>query len=97
MIIWHVPQKRMLNLPISSSGSIISINTDYNMLQRTLASIKSTAVSTETILNDKCMNLERKIHDYNHNITRMEEEKRKLEIDYKESLKLERDKVMQVI
>lgn len=67
------------------------------MLQRTLASIKSTAVSTETILNDKCMNLERKIHDYNHNITRMEEEKRKLEIDYKESLKLERDKVMQVI
>ncbi|CAB3261409.1 unnamed protein product [Arctia plantaginis] len=99
-VIEHNEFKRLVHLSLKT-GPATDTDIKKHMadtimnLKRTLASVKSTAVSTETILNDKCMNLERKIHDYNHNITRMEEEKLKLEIEYKESLKQERDKLMQ--
>ncbi|XP_075977723.1 spindle assembly abnormal protein 6 homolog isoform X3 [Anticarsia gemmatalis] len=99
-VVEHNEFKRLVHLSLKT-GPATDAEIKQHMsetiihLKKTLSSIKSSANSTEAILNDKCMNLERKIHDYTHNIARMEEEKNKLEKEYKESLRQERDKMMQ--
>lgn len=54
-------------------------------------------MSNESVLNEKCMNMERKIHDLTHALVRMEEEKAKYELEFRETLKQEKEKIMQVI
>lgn len=65
--------------------------------QKSLSSFKSSAMSNEAVLNEKCMNMERKIHDLTHNLKRMDEEKSKYELEFRETLKQEKEKMMQVI
>ncbi|KAH9644826.1 hypothetical protein HF086_007914 [Spodoptera exigua] len=60
-----------------------------------LSSLKSSAMSNEAVLNEKCQNMDRKIHELTHMITRMEEEKLKYEVEFKETLKLEKEKFLQ--
>lgn len=64
-------------------------------LKKMLASFKSLAMNNEAVLNEKCLNMERKIHDLTHTVTRLEEEKLKYEVDFKETLKLEKEKLVQ--
>lgn len=64
-------------------------------LKKMLASFKSSAINNEAVLNEKCLNMERKIHDLTHTVTRLEEEKLKYEVDFKETLKLEKEKLVQ--
>lgn len=54
-------------------------------------------MNNEATLNEKCMNMERKIHDLTHTLARMEEEKSKYELEFRETLKQEKEKMMQVI
>lgn len=99
-VVEHNEFKRLVHLSLKT-GPATDADIRQHMadtisnLKNTLASVKSAAVSTEAILNDKCMNLERKIHDYVHNMTRMEEEKIKSDMEFKESLRQEKEKIMQ--
>lgn len=46
--------------------------------------------------SEKCTKLESKLHDLSLNLTKIEEEKLRHEIEYKENLKLEKDRLIQV-
>lgn len=53
-------------------------------------------MSNEALLNDKCLNFERKIHDLTHACARLEEAKLKSETELREALDKEKQMMMQV-
>lgn len=62
---------------------------------KSLAAVKTSATSTDAIWNDKCLNLERKVHDLNQVVSKLEEDRHKLEVEYQEALKHENEKFTQ--
>lgn len=72
---------------------LILSHINFNCFQKTLSALKSSSMSNETLLNDKCMNMERKIQDLSHALTKMEEDKKRKELEFQESLKQERERL----
>ncbi|XP_061383805.1 spindle assembly abnormal protein 6 homolog [Danaus plexippus] len=64
-------------------------------LKKTLMTLKSSSSSNEMMWSEKCTKLESKLHDLSLNLTKIEEEKLRHEIEYKENLKLEKDRLVQ--
>ncbi|KAJ8731429.1 hypothetical protein PYW07_004593 [Mythimna separata] len=99
-VIEHNEFKRLVHLSLKT-GPATDADIKQHMaetiinLKKTFSSYKSSAMSNEAVLNEKCMNLERKIHDLTHSLARIEEEKSKHELEFRETLRQEKDKMVQ--
>ncbi|KAI5644294.1 hypothetical protein NE865_03663 [Phthorimaea operculella] len=99
-IVEHNEFKRLVHLSLKT-GPATDADIKQHMaetihnLKKALASLKSTSSSAEAILNDKCINYERKIHDLTHALGKMEEDKSRREAEHQEALKQERDRLAQ--
>lgn len=95
-VVEHNEFKRLVHLSLKT-GPATDVDIKQHMadaiisLKKSLSSYKSSAMSNEAVLNEKCLNMERKIHDLTHTLTRMEEDKLKYEIEFRETLKQERE------
>ncbi|XP_049873828.1 spindle assembly abnormal protein 6 homolog [Pectinophora gossypiella] len=99
-IIEHNEFKRLVHLslrtgPASDADIKQHMADTIDNLKKTLAALKSTSSSSEAMLNDKCINLERKVHDLTHALSKMEEDKLRRESEYQESIKHEKDRIAQ--
>ncbi|PZC79505.1 hypothetical protein B5X24_HaOG216285 [Helicoverpa armigera] len=95
-VVEHNEFKRLVHLSLKT-GPATDVDIKQHMadtiisLKKSLASYKSSAMNNEAVLNEKCLNMERKIHDLTHTLTRMEEDKLKYEMEFRETLKQERE------
>ncbi|CAK1580226.1 unnamed protein product [Parnassius mnemosyne] len=99
-IIEHNEFKRLVHLSLSTGPATDSeikqhMAETISSLKKSLAAVKSAAASNETILNDKMTKMEEKIHDLTHTLSKMEEDKLRRETEFYESLKLEKDRLIQ--
>ncbi|KAM3965137.1 spindle assembly abnormal 6 [Aphomia sociella] len=99
-IIEHNEFKRLVHLSLRTGPATDSdikqhmADTIFN-LKKILATVKSSASANDVTWNDKCVNLERKIHDLSLTISKMEEDKHRIEVEYQDALKHEKDKLAQ--
>ncbi|XP_059048511.1 LOW QUALITY PROTEIN: spindle assembly abnormal protein 6 homolog [Achroia grisella] len=99
-IIEHNEFKRLVHLSLRT-GPATDADIKQHMadtitnLKKMLATVKSSAASSDAIWNDKCLNLERKIQDLTHVVSKMEEDKHKLVAEYQDELKHEKEKLTQ--
>ncbi|KAJ8731385.1 hypothetical protein PYW07_004549 [Mythimna separata] len=99
-VIEHNEFKRLVHLSLKT-GPATDADIKQHMaetiinLKKSFSSYKSSAMSNEAVLNEKCMNLERKIHDLTHSLARIEEEKSKHELEFRETLRQEKEKMVQ--
>uniref|UniRef100_A0A2A4JZI9 Spindle assembly abnormal protein 6 N-terminal domain-containing protein n=1 Tax=Heliothis virescens TaxID=7102 RepID=A0A2A4JZI9_HELVI len=95
-VVEHNEFKRLVHLSLKT-GPATDVDIKQHMadtiisLKKSLSSYKSSALNNEAVLNEKCMNMERKIHELTHTLTRMEEDKLKYEMEFRESMKQERE------
>ncbi|KAJ2949053.1 hypothetical protein O0L34_g5994 [Tuta absoluta] len=99
-IVEHNEFKRLVHLSLKTGPATDAdikhhMAETINLLKKALASLKSTSSSTEAILNDKCINFERKVHDLTYALGKMEEDKSRREAEHQEALKQERDRLAQ--
>ncbi|KAJ8722046.1 hypothetical protein PYW08_004448 [Mythimna loreyi] len=99
-VIEHNEFKRLVHLSLKT-GPATDADIKQHMadtiinLKKSLSSYKSSAMSNEAVLNEKCMNLERKVHELTHTLARLEEDKLKYELEFRETLKQEKEKMVQ--
>ncbi|XP_026735028.1 spindle assembly abnormal protein 6 homolog [Trichoplusia ni] len=99
-VIEHNEFKRLVHLSLKT-GPATDADIKHHMadtimlLKKNLAAVKSSAISNEALLNDKCLNFERKIHDLTHACARLEEAKLKSETELREALEKEKQMMMQ--
>ncbi|XP_026327493.1 spindle assembly abnormal protein 6 homolog isoform X1 [Hyposmocoma kahamanoa] len=99
-IVEHNEFKRLVHLSLKT-GPATDDDIKQHMaetilnLKKSLASLKTTTSSTEALLNDKCINLERKVCDLTLAISKMEEDKLRKEAEMQEALRMERERLTQ--
>ncbi|KAJ0176663.1 hypothetical protein K1T71_007842 [Dendrolimus kikuchii] len=99
-VIEHNEFKRLVHLSLKT-GPATDADIKRHMsetiitVKKSLSALKSSSSSTEALLNDKCINMERKIHDLSHAISKMEEDKARKESEYQDSIKQERERLAQ--
>ncbi|CAG4982951.1 unnamed protein product [Parnassius apollo] len=99
-IVEHNEFKRLVHLSLSTGPATDSevkqhMAETISSLKKSLAAVKSAAASNEAILNEKVTKMEEKIHDLTHTLSKMEEDKLRRETEFYESLKLEKDRLVQ--
>ncbi|RVE41530.1 hypothetical protein evm_013820 [Chilo suppressalis] len=66
--------------------------TCYN---KTLSALKMSASNSDALWSDKCVNLERKLHDLTLALSKLEEDKHRRETEHQDLIKQERDRLSQ--
>ncbi|KAL0838883.1 hypothetical protein ABMA28_016905 [Loxostege sticticalis] len=99
-IVEHNEFKRLVHLSLrtgpATDGDIKQHMAEtINNLKKALSVHKSAASSSDALWNDKCINLERKVNDLSHALSRMEEDKVRREIEFQEQIKQEKDRIIQ--
>ncbi|XP_030040889.1 spindle assembly abnormal protein 6 homolog isoform X1 [Manduca sexta] len=99
-VIEHNEFKRLVHLSLKTSPATDTdikrhMANTINHLKKSLSSVKSSAMSNEALWNDKCQNMDRKIHDLTHVVSKMEEDKMRREAEYQKNLDQERERMAQ--
>ncbi|CAG9102233.1 unnamed protein product [Plutella xylostella] len=99
-VVEHNEFKRLVHLslktaPASDTDVKKHMSDTIINLKKSLSAVKSSLSSSEAMWSDKCMMMERKLHDLAQAISKMEEDKQRKEAEFQESLKLEKDRMAQ--
>lgn len=97
-VIEHNEFKRLVHLSLKTGPATDTEIKQYMAetiisLKKMLSSLKNSSSNTEALFNDKCINMERKIQDLSHVITKMEEDKARKEKEYQDSVKQEKERL----
>ncbi|RVE48219.1 hypothetical protein evm_007173 [Chilo suppressalis] len=99
-IIEHNEFKRLVHLSLKT-GPATDADIKGHMaetiinLKKTLSALKMSASNSDALWSDKCVNLERKLHDLTLALSKLEEDKHRRETEHQDLIKQERDRLSQ--
>ncbi|XP_028171297.1 spindle assembly abnormal protein 6 homolog [Ostrinia furnacalis] len=99
-IVEHNEFKRLVHLslrtgPATDADIKQHMAETINNLKKSLSAHKNAATSSDALWNDKCINLERKVHDLSHALNKMEEDKARKEMEFQDLIKQEKERLFQ--
>ncbi|CAH0715599.1 unnamed protein product, partial [Brenthis ino] len=99
-VVEHNEFRRLVHLclktgPASDNDIKQHMTETIGELKKSLAALKNSASNSELMWNEKLLKMEAKIHDLTMTVSKMEEDKLRIEKEFQEALKLEHDRYAQ--